>query len=55
MGLIKGGILLIILGLVLALVGAFGIGGLLADIGWILLVVGLVLAVVHAITTRSTH
>jgi hypothetical protein len=48
-GLIGLGIALIIIGLILGLTGAFGIGGLLQWVGWLLLLVGIVLAIVHVI------
>lgn len=49
MGLIGLGLALIIIGLIIGLTGAFGIGGLLQWVGWLLLLVGIVLAIVHAV------
>jgi hypothetical protein len=54
-GLIGWGLALIIIGLVLGLTGAFGVGGALQWIGWLLLIVGIVLAIVHAIQRPTTR
>jgi hypothetical protein len=55
MGLIGLGIALIVVGLILGLTGAFGIGGLLQWVGWLLLVVGIVLAIIYAIGNAGTR
>lgn len=54
MGLIRLGIVLILVGLVLSLTGLFEFGGVLQYVGWIALVIGLILAVLHYAGDRST-
>jgi hypothetical protein len=49
MGLIGLGIALILIGLILGLTGAFGLGGVLVWIGWLMLIVGVILAIVYAV------
>ena len=55
MGLIWWGVVLIAIGLLLGLTGAFGMGGALQYLGWILLIVGVVLAIIHAFSGRRTR
>lgn len=47
MGLIRLGIVLIIVGLLLSVTGLFGFGGTLQYVGWVVLAIGAVLAILH--------
>lgn len=52
------GILLILLGLVLAVTGFFGVASIVQILGWIVLAVGIALALIHAFgntTRRHAH
>lgn len=56
MGLLGTGIALVVIGLLLALFGFFGVGGVVQTIGWVVLGLGVVLAIIHALSgaTRRT-
>ena len=50
------GIVLILIGLLLAATGFFGVAGIVQTIGWIILAVGVVLAIVHAFSgSQARH
>lgn len=50
MGLIRLGIVLIIVGVLLSITGLFDFGGTLQYLGWIVLGIGVVLAILHYAT-----
>ncbi len=47
MGLIRLGIVLIIVGVLLSVTGLFGSGGPIQYLGWVVLAIGVILAILH--------